>query len=78
MLTVKRITTFAPVSPKTVKISTLGKASIRVRVIRELPQFLKNLLEVHDLNTLFLERRNLLRIEELTILRLIEEKKREK
>ncbi|MEM1554433.1 MAG: hypothetical protein QXJ72_06105 [Thermoproteota archaeon] len=74
MLTVKRITTITPVSPKTIKVSPLRKDSIRIRSIRKLPHFLKSLLEIYDLNTLISERRNLLRVEELTILRLIEEK----
>lgn len=74
MLSIKRIASIIPVPPRAMKVSDLRKVDVKVKTIRELSQFFKSLLEAHDLNALLSERKNLYRIEELAILRLIEEK----
>lgn len=74
MLSIKRITKIVPVPPRTVSVSKLGKVNAKIKTIGELTQFFKSLLEKHDLNALLLERKSLLRIEELAILGLIGEK----
>ena len=77
MLSIRKVVTIAPSPPRIIRVLSMSKINIRIKATHKLSSFFKDLFGTLDLNILFSERKKLLKIFELTIAKLIEEKNEE-